>query len=132
MISWTMMRVVNIRKYVKSLFATNKAITQHYSDSKGSFNISRVDEFTEKSEDSSESTFKANHTLSKSDKLSQKAQDIEGFTKNQYRHIFENHNIQNHETEKLIEEMKEIIKLQHQEMNRRLEKLENASKLYRH
>ena len=75
----------------------------------------------------------ADQNLNESNKLNHKQQDVEGFNKTRPRHIFENHNIQCHETEKHIEEMKEIIKLQHQEhqeMKRRLEILENATKNY--
>ena len=130
-----MMRVVNIRKYVRAIFATNKSISQPYPHSKESFNISRVEEFTDESKDSTRSAFMTNQNLSNSHKLNQKQQDVEGFNKIRPRHIFENHMIQSHEKEKHINEMKEIIKLQyqeHEEMKRRLEILENATKNYHH
>ena len=94
-----------------------------------------MEEFTDESKDSTRSAFMTNQTVTKSNKLNHKQQDKEGFNTTRARHIFENHNIQSHQTEKHIEEMKEIIKLQdqeHQEIKRRLEILENATKLYRH
>ena len=47
-----MMRAVNIRKYVKTISATNKSISHRDPHWKGSFDMSRVNEFTEESEDS--------------------------------------------------------------------------------
>ena len=130
-----MMRAVNVRKYVETLFDTNKLISQRYPHSKKSFNISRVAEVTKESEDSIESTFMTNQNLSKSNKLNRKQLNIEEFYKTRPRHIFEKNNIQCHETEKHIEKMKEIINLQHQEhqeMKRRLEILEGGAKIYFH
>ena len=130
-----MMRAVNIRKYVKTVLATNKSLSHREPHWKGNFDMSRVNEFTEESEASNKSTFMANQNLSNSHKLNHKQQDVEGFNKTRPRHIFENHIIQSHETEKHIDEMKEIIKLQyqeHEEVKRRLEILENATKNYHH
>ena len=77
----------------------------------------------------------ANQNLNESNKLNHKQQDVEGFNKTGPRYISENHDIKSRETEKHIEEMKEIIKLQHQEhqeMKRRLQILENATTNYHH
>ena len=88
-----MMRAVNVRKYVETLFDTNKLISQRYPHSKKSFNISRVAEVTKESEDSIESTFMTNQNLSKSNKLNRKQLNIEEFYKTRPRHIFEKNNI---------------------------------------
>ena len=127
-----MMRAVNISKYVKTIFSTNKLSSERFPHSKDNLRVSRVDEFIEKSVDS---TFLTKPNLSESSKLSHNLMDIKQFNKSRLTHIFENRNIQCHETEKHIEEMKEIIKLQHQEhqeMKRRLEILEGGAKIYFH
>ena len=127
-----MMRAVKISKYIKTIFSTNKLSIERFRHSKDNLKVSRVDEFIEKSVDS---TFMTKPNLSESSKLSHNLEDIKQFNKTRLTHIFENRNIQCHETEKHIEEMKEIIKLQHhkhQEMKRRLEILENTTKNYHH